>query len=88
MKQLEFWVELKPEMAIDQLNRKGFESKVLTEPRAINDLFKHEREKTTTTNIMLKLYNYGKSPMVEESALRKAKYLYHNVPDGTVLTDQ
>ena len=73
---LEFWVELKPNLSATQFDCHTLAPVVFIELGNINQIFKRAIEQAQTKPI-LKIYDYGKSPMIEESPLRKTKYVYH-----------
>ena len=75
--QLEFWVKLKSGITIDQFDATIIEAKIMNEMSYLNPLFKKEFAAATDMKPILKLYEYSMSPMLEESILRKAKFIYN-----------
>lgn len=75
--QLEFWVELKSGVSIDQFDTAVIETKLMNGLSNLNPFFKKELAAAIDMKPILKLYEYGMSPMLEESVFRKAKFIYN-----------
>jgi phenylacetate-CoA ligase len=79
-KTLEFWVELKDGVSAEQFDAQDLEQKILSALAEVNFVFKQETNNGANASIPLKIYAYGTSPMLPESIMRKAKFVYNVQP--------
>jgi len=65
---------------VSKLNITDIESTIISELASINPMLKKAIENSNCKKPILKLFEHGTSPILEESVFRKAKFVYNLDP--------